>query len=99
MEMVLRLGIFFLEMKQVIILIKYQKCRWIFVWQILRAESVIWLNVSLEIFLQKRKSGRNVVTVVTQVVVDENDPAFENPTKPVGAFYLKEEAELLAKSK
>ncbi|MBN1638716.1 MAG: carbamate kinase, partial [Ignavibacteriales bacterium] len=41
---------------------------------------------------------RNVVTLVTQVLVDRNDPAFENPTKPVGAFYLKEEAELLAKA-
>ena len=47
-----------------------------------------------------RKSGlkKNVVTFVTEVLVDKNDPAFQNPTKPVGAFYLKEEAELLAKS-
>jgi carbamate kinase len=33
-----------------------------------------------------------VVTVVTQVLVDKNDPAFQNPTKPVGPFYTKEEA-------
>jgi carbamate kinase len=38
-----------------------------------------------------------VVTLVTQVLVDKDDPAFENPTKPVGAFYLKEEADLLAR--
>ena len=41
---------------------------------------------------------RNVVTLVTQVLVDKNDVAFENPTKPVGAFYIKEEANLLSKT-
>lgn len=41
---------------------------------------------------------KNVVTLITEVLVDRKDPAFENPTKPVGAFYLKEEADLLAKS-
>lgn len=42
-----------------------------------------------------RSRGLNipVATVVTQVVVDKNDPAFQNPTKPVGAFYTKEEAD------
>jgi len=34
-----------------------------------------------------------VATVVTQVLVDANDPAFQNPTKPVGPFYTKESAE------
>lgn len=48
--------------------------------------------------LTKNKIRKNVVTIVTQVLVDKTDPAFENPTKPVGAFYLKEEAELLKKS-
>lgn len=48
--------------------------------------------------LSEKKIKKNVVTVVTQVLVDRNDPAFENPTKPVGAFYLKEEAELLARA-
>ena len=33
-----------------------------------------------------------VVSLVTQVVVDEKDNAFENPTKPIGIFYTKEEA-------
>ena len=41
---------------------------------------------------------KNVVTLVTQVLVDREDPAFQNPTKPVGAFYIKEEADLLAKA-
>jgi carbamate kinase len=40
---------------------------------------------------------RNVVTLVTQVVVDKNDPMFQNPTKPVGPYYSKEEAEKYAK--
>ena len=44
------------------------------------------------------KIKKNVVTIVTQVIVDINDPAIEKPTKPIGAFYLKEEAELLTKS-
>ncbi|MBK7631597.1 MAG: carbamate kinase [Ignavibacteriales bacterium] len=44
-----------------------------------------------------QKIRKNVVTLVTQVLVDKNDPAFQNPTKPVGAFYLKEEADLLAR--
>ena len=40
-----------------------------------------------------------VATVVTQVVVDKNDPAFQNPSKPVGPFYSKEEAKRLADEK
>ena len=36
---------------------------------------------------------RKVVTLLTQVVVDKNDKAFSNPTKPVGPYYQKEEAE------
>ncbi len=34
--------------------------------------------------------NREAVTVVTQVLVDPNDPAFKNPSKPVGSFYTKE---------
>jgi len=48
--------------------------------------------------LAEYKIRKNVVTVITQVLVDINDPAFKEPTKPVGGFYLKEEAELLARS-
>ncbi|MCJ7668674.1 MAG: carbamate kinase [Anaerolineae bacterium] len=36
---------------------------------------------------QKRGIKKPVVTVVTQVVVDRDDPAFENPSKPIGPFY------------
>ena len=43
--------------------------------------------------LRARDIRRYVVTVVTQVLVDEHDPAFQAPTKPIGPFLSKEEAE------
>ena len=49
--------------------------------------------------LAKRNLDIPVVTLLTQVVVDAADPAFQNPTKPIGAFYNKEEAEELAATK
>ena len=49
--------------------------------------------------LRKRGMDKEVATVVTQVVVDENDPAFQHPTKPVGGFYDKETADRIAKEK
>ena len=45
--------------------------------------------------LRRRGIRRYVVTSITQVVVDPNDPAFRNPTKPVGRFYTEEEAKRL----
>lgn len=44
-------------------------------------------------------ADRAVVTIVTQVVVDERDPAFRRPTKPIGPFYTEDRARLLAKEK
>ena len=49
--------------------------------------------------LNIRGIDKEVASVVTQVVVDKDDVAFKNPTKPVGMFYTKEEAEDLAKEK
>ncbi|MBU5428092.1 carbamate kinase [Tissierella pigra] len=49
--------------------------------------------------LNRRNINKNVVTIVTQVVVDENDEALQNPTKPIGRFYSKEEAEELVIAK
>lgn len=43
--------------------------------------------------LQKRNIETTCATVITQVLVDEKDPAFRHPTKPIGSFYTKEEAE------
>jgi carbamate kinase len=48
--------------------------------------------------LRENKIRKNVITIVTEVLIDTNDAAFKEPTKPVGKFYLKEEADLLAKS-
>ncbi|MBR0462041.1 MAG: carbamate kinase [Erysipelotrichaceae bacterium] len=43
--------------------------------------------------LKKRGINKPVATVVTQVEVDKADSAFQNPTKPIGSFYTKEEAD------
>lgn len=47
------------------------------------------------------KSNRNipVVTIATQMIVDEDDKAFDNPVKPIGPFYSEEEAKELAETK
>lgn len=45
----------------------------------------------------KNGVDKNVVTIVTQVEVDKDDPMFKNPTKPVGPYYAKEKAEMYAK--
>ncbi len=45
--------------------------------------------------LRQRGIRKRVVTVVTQTVVDAHDPAFQRPTKPIGTFYHKDEAQRL----
>ncbi len=57
------------------------------------------LQQSIQRELVKRGLRKNCLTVITQVEVDKNDPAFSNPTKPIGRFYTKEEAEKLVKEK
>jgi len=42
--------------------------------------------------LLNRGIKKPVATIITQTLVDERDPAFDNPSKPIGAFYTKEEA-------
>ena len=49
--------------------------------------------------LRQRGIDKQVVTLVTQVVVDKNDPKFQNPSKPIGPFYTQEEAEKIAAEK
>lgn len=46
--------------------------------------------------LRHRGINKNVVTVVTQVVVDKDDPKFKAPSKPIGPFYTEEEAKAIA---
>jgi carbamate kinase len=48
---------------------------------------------------EKGKGNIPIATVVTQVVVDKDDQAFQNPTKPVGPFYSEEEAKKLQSEK
>ncbi len=57
------------------------------------------LQQSLENELHRRWMNKSVATIVTQIAVDPNDPAFENPSKPVGDFYTKEQADEIAKEK
>jgi carbamate kinase len=52
-----------------------------------------------EIFADGGQPDIPIATVVTQVIVDKNDSAFKNPTKPVGPFYTEEVAKKLAKEK
>ena len=49
--------------------------------------------------LDARGIRQPVATIITQMIVDKNDTGFKTPTKPIGVFYTKEEAEALAKEK
>jgi carbamate kinase len=47
--------------------------------------------------LLKENLERDILTLVTQVVIDKEDPAFQNPNKPVGPYYSKEESERMTR--
>ena len=49
--------------------------------------------------LTNKGINKTVTTVITQVLVDKNDTLFNNPSKPIGNFYSKEEAEIITKEK
>ncbi|MCQ2551495.1 MAG: carbamate kinase [Clostridia bacterium] len=53
----------------------------------------------LKYALKQRNIHTPVTCVVTQVEVSEEDPAFQNPSKPIGPFYTKEEADAIVKEK
>ena len=55
------------------------------------------IEQSLQNRLKKEKIKRDVVTIVTQVIVDREDPSIKKPSKFIGQFYPKEEAKKLAK--
>lgn len=63
---------------------------------VLVAESEGMIGYLLEQALQNELSGRQVATVLTEVDVDRDDPAFAHPTKPVGPVYTEGEAHRLA---
>ena len=50
-------------------------------------------------YLKEKGINKTVSTIVTQVLVDPHDPLFQNPSKPIGSFYSKKEAETIAKEK
>lgn len=52
-----------------------------------------WIQQAIQNELQKRSIQKSVISVITQVEVDAADPSFQNPTKPIGPFYTKEEAQ------
>lgn len=45
--------------------------------------------------LLSKDMDRDILTIVTQVLVNKDDPAFENPTKPIGPYYTKEQADII----
>ena len=49
--------------------------------------------------LKNRNINKTVSTIITQVLVDKNDPLFANPSKPIGVFYNKDEATKIEKEK
>ena len=57
------------------------------------------LQQSIQKELAKRNINKNCATIITQVEVDKNDKAFENPTKPIGSFYTEEEAKAISEEK
>lgn len=57
------------------------------------------LQQGLKYALNKRNKNVPVVTIATQMIVEEADPAFKNPTKPIGPFYSEAEAKALEQEK
>lgn len=57
------------------------------------------IQQALKYALSLRNRNCPVLTVATQMVVDENDPGFAKPTKPIGPFYSEEEAKILIEEK
>ena len=57
------------------------------------------LQQCLQDELERQHIKKNCATLITQVLVNPNDEAFKNPTKPIGMFYTKEEAESIEKEK
>lgn len=57
------------------------------------------LQQALKHELNKYNMDVSVVSLITQMVVEQEDPAFNNPTKPIGGFYSEEEAKTLMKEK
>jgi carbamate kinase len=57
------------------------------------------IQQSLQDELYKRRTNKAVATIVTQVLVERNDPAFKRPSKPIGPFYTKEQRDALLRDR
>jgi len=57
------------------------------------------LEQSFHNVFEEKGIDKRIVTILTRVIVDENDPAFQNPTKPIGPFYTEEEAKKLSRER
>lgn len=57
------------------------------------------LQQCLQDELERQNIKKDCATLITQVLVDPNDTAFQNPSKPIGAFYSKEEADKIIEEK
>ncbi len=57
------------------------------------------IQQSLRDELAKLKAERAVATIMTQVIVDQSDPAFKHPSKPIGPFYTKEQRDTLLRDR
>ncbi|QHV01551.1 carbamate kinase [Synechocystis sp. CACIAM 05] len=66
---------------------------------VLGAETEGMIGYLLEQELRNQLPGRDVVTLLTQIVVDRQDPAFLQPTKPIGPVYTLEQAQQLAQER
>ncbi len=55
------------------------------------------LEQNLQNIFAEKKINKRVMSILTQVIVDKNDPAFKHPTKPIGQFYSKAQAAKLKK--
>ena len=56
-----------------------------------------WLTQAINNAFAKKNKTAKVATVISQVVVSRDDPAFKNPTKPIGQFYPEKQAKALTK--
>lgn len=57
-----------------------------------------WLTQAINNAFAKRNKHTKVATIISQVIVSRDDPAFKNPTKPIGQFYSRKEAESIARN-
>lgn len=58
-----------------------------------------WLQQAFHDAFRQEGMNNKAVSVITQTIVDQNDPAFSNPTKPIGPFYSEEEAKRVSEER